>query len=89
MGSPAIAEGTILIAAVFPLRADCRVSISAMISARSRSSAVSRATSSAILASISVIVKIGLRQRDPTSDWPKFASPDSCAEAIDFIHVAP
>lgn len=35
--------------------------------ARSRSSAVSRATSSAILASICVIVEIGVRQRYPTS----------------------
>jgi hypothetical protein len=61
MGSPVFAEGATLIAAVFPLRADRRVSISATISAHSRSSAVSRATSSAILASICVIVKIGLR----------------------------
>ena len=35
--------------------------------ARSRSSAVNRATSSVILASICVIVKIGVRQCYPTS----------------------
>src|SRR5260370_36811724 len=50
------------IAAVFPLRADRRVLISATISVRSHSSAVSRATSSPILAPICIIVKIGLRQ---------------------------
>jgi len=84
----ALAEGTTLIAAVFPLRADRRVLISATISVRSRSSAVSRATSSAILASICIIVKIGLRQCYPTSACRNFASPDSRAETTDFIEPA-
>lgn len=67
MGSPAFADGTALIAAASSLRSDRRVLISAKISARSRSSAVSRAMSSVILASICVIVKIGLRQYYPIS----------------------
>ncbi len=76
MGSSAFAEGTTLIAAVLPLRVDRRASISATISAHSCSNAVSRATSSAILASICVIVKVGLRQRYPSSSaLRKFASP--------------
>jgi len=88
MESPAFAKGTTLTRTGSSLRTDRRVSISAAISARSRSSAVSRATSSAILASICVIVKIGLRQRYPTSAWRKFASLDSCAESTDFIEAA-
>src|SRR5216684_8918847 len=64
VGSPALPEGTTLTAAVLSFCTDRDALISATISARSRSSAVSRATSSEILASICVIEKIGMHQNN-------------------------
>jgi hypothetical protein len=67
MGSPAFAEGTALIAAASSLRTDRRVLISAMTSARWRSSARESRHEFGNSGSIRVIVKIGLRQYYPIS----------------------
>jgi len=56
-----------LIAAVCSLGADCRVSTSAMIAARSRSSAVSRVMSSVILMFVRVIVESGECRRSSSA----------------------
>src|SRR6267378_4409352 len=65
--SPAFSEGITLITAVCSLGADCRVSISAMIAARSRSSAVSRVMRLVILMFVRIIVESGECRRSSSA----------------------
>src|ERR1700737_1433981 len=64
VGSSVLPEGTTLTAAILSFCTDRNALISTTISARSRSSAVSRAMSSEILASICVIEKVGMHQNN-------------------------